>query len=60
MYLIKKYGEYTNHTICFKLKHHLSEIEGCSFNIQGNKIFYKLRGQYSKKYQNFNFQEPIF
>ncbi|MEH2110481.1 type I restriction enzyme HsdR N-terminal domain-containing protein [Nostoc sp.] len=57
IYLIKKYGEYTNHTILLKLKHQLSAIEGYLFNVQENKIFYKICGQYSKKLQSFDCQD---
>ncbi|WP_138497307.1 type I restriction enzyme HsdR N-terminal domain-containing protein [Nostoc sp. PA-18-2419] len=57
IYLIKKYGEYTNHTIAFKLKHQLSAIDGYLFNVQYDKIYYKICGQYSKKQQVFDCQD---
>ncbi|WP_445638042.1 Type I restriction enzyme R protein N-terminal domain-containing protein [Nostoc sp. DSM 114161] len=57
IYLIKKYGEYTNHTIVFKLKNQLSAIDGYLFAIGDNKIYYKMCGQYSKKQQFFDYQE---
>ncbi|MEH2203115.1 MAG: type I restriction enzyme HsdR N-terminal domain-containing protein [Nostoc sp.] len=57
IYLINKYGEYTNHTVDFKLKHQISPIEGYLFNVEENKIFYKICGQNSKKLQNFDCQD---
>ncbi|MFN6562919.1 MAG: type I restriction enzyme HsdR N-terminal domain-containing protein [Nostoc sp. ChiSLP01] len=57
IYLLKKYGEYTNHTIVFKIKNQLSAINGYLFAIQDNKIYYKMCGQYSKKQQFFDYQE---
>ncbi|MDF5708584.1 MAG: type I restriction enzyme HsdR N-terminal domain-containing protein [Nostoc sp. S4] len=56
IYLIKKYGEYTNHTIVFKLQNQLSAIDGYLFAIRDNKISYKMCGQYSKKQQFFDYQ----
>ncbi|BAY39008.1 hypothetical protein NIES2111_33580 [Nostoc sp. NIES-2111] len=57
MYLINKYGESTNNTIRFKLKHHLSVIEGYLFNINTDKIYYKICGQYARKRQSFDCQD---
>jgi len=57
IYLIQKYGKYTNHTISFKLKQQLLVINGYLFTIQDNKIYYKICGQYSKKQQIFDCQD---
>ncbi|MDZ8092285.1 MAG: type I restriction enzyme HsdR N-terminal domain-containing protein [Nostoc sp. DedQUE05] len=57
IYLLQKYGKYTNHTISFKLKHQLLVIDGYLFTIQDNKIYYKICGQYSKKQQVFDCQD---
>ncbi|UKO99894.1 type I restriction enzyme HsdR N-terminal domain-containing protein [Nostoc sp. UHCC 0870] len=57
LYLINKYGEYTNHTIVFKLRNQLSVIDGYLFTVQDKKIYYKICGQYSKKQQTFDCQD---
>jgi hypothetical protein len=57
IYLIKKYGEYTNHRIIFKLKHQLFAIEGNLFYVKQEKIYYKVCGQYPKKHQSFDCQD---
>ncbi|MHC5770312.1 MAG: type I restriction enzyme HsdR N-terminal domain-containing protein [Nostoc sp.] len=55
--LISKYGKYTTNKVVFKVKHQQSEIEGYLFNIQENKVYYKICGQYSKKQQSFDYQD---
>jgi len=55
--LIKKYGKYTTHRVVFQLKHQPSEIEGYLFNIEENKIYYKICGQYEQKPKSFNHQD---
>ncbi|MDJ0796167.1 MAG: type I restriction enzyme HsdR N-terminal domain-containing protein [Calothrix sp. MO_167.B12] len=55
--LVKKYGKYTTHRIVFKVKHQVSEIEGYLFNIQENKVYYKICGQYGQKYKSFDRQD---
>ncbi|MBD2341701.1 type I restriction enzyme HsdR N-terminal domain-containing protein [Calothrix sp. FACHB-156] len=57
LYLIHKYGKYTNHRIIFKLKHQSLAIEGNLFYIKKDKIYYKICGQYSKKYLSFDYQD---
>jgi hypothetical protein len=50
LFLVKEYGQYT-HKVIFKVRHQQSEVEGYFFDIQENKIYYKIRvcGKYSKK-----------
>ncbi|WP_335163498.1 type I restriction enzyme HsdR N-terminal domain-containing protein [Nostoc sp.] len=55
--LISKYGKYTTNKVVFKVKQQQSEIEGYFFNMQGNKVYYDVCGKYSKKQQNFDYQD---
>lgn len=56
-YLIGKYGTYTTHKVVFKVKHQQSEINGYLFNVQENKVYYKICGKYSQKQQSFDYQD---
>ncbi|KJH70467.1 type I restriction enzyme HsdR N-terminal domain-containing protein [Aliterella atlantica] len=56
-YLISKYGKYTTNTIVFKLKTQQPELKGYFFNVQGNRIYYDICGQYSRNQQFFERQD---
>lgn len=49
MYLIKKYGRYTQHKISFLLKNSCEVIIGCCFSCEKDYIYYDLYGKYSRK-----------
>lgn len=57
IYLVGKYGNYTTHKVVFKIKHQESEIDGYLFNVQGNKVYYKICGKDSQEKQNFDSQD---
>jgi len=56
-YLVSKYGKYTTNTILFKLKTLQPELKGYFFNVQGNRVYYDLCGQYSRRQQFFERQD---
>lgn len=56
-YLVSKYGKYTTNTIVFKLKTQQPELKGYFFNVQGNRVYYDLCGQYSRRQQFFERQD---
>lgn len=56
-YLVSKYGRYTTNTIVFKLKNHQIELKGYFFNVQENRVYYDLCGQYSRRQQFFERQD---
>ncbi|ULP70449.1 hypothetical protein BDGGKGIB_00065 [Nodularia sphaerocarpa UHCC 0038] len=57
IYLINKYDKSLTNTITFKIKKQKSEINGHSFDVRENKIYYEMFGNYSKKMQSFDCQD---
>jgi hypothetical protein len=59
VYLIKKYGKYTQHKISFLLKNSCEVVLGCCFSCDKDYIYYDLYGKYSRK-KRFSFNYHSF
>jgi hypothetical protein len=56
-YLVNKHGKYRINRVVFKVKKQETEIGGCFFRIQENRVYYDIYDKNCKEQENFGIQD---